>query len=107
MMIALEWDAQTNIRTGLQPATMPLTILAFTAEDTVKPDGSDAINTCLRFLPTDSALFFTQLDDRQLLKKQRQHLQPVVKWAHKEFGLQLATTDQMTARVAHSPEVGE
>ena len=49
---ALEWDAQTNVNTGIVPASMPLMTLASTAIDHVLVDPSDARKTCLSFLPT-------------------------------------------------------
>ena len=101
VMVALEWDAQVNKRTGIQPATMPLTVIAFTAIDTVLPDNSDAVATCLRFLPTDSALFLTSAEDRLLLKKQRQYLVPVVKWFNKTFQLDVKCTESFTSKISH------
>ena len=53
--VANEWDAQTCPIKGLQPATMPITSLAYTALDQIAVDPSSTIDNCIRYLPTDSA----------------------------------------------------
>jgi chaperone required for assembly of F1-ATPase len=102
--VALEWDAQTNVKTGIVPASMPLMILASTAIDHVLIDPSDARKTCLSFLPTDTALFQTTSGDRILLEKQRQSHEPILQWLHDTLGIKLDTTDAMVFRIQHSED---
>jgi chaperone required for assembly of F1-ATPase len=80
LSIAAEWDAQrAGNSKGIQPATMPLMTLAATAIDQILPDGYQVKKTCLSYLPTDTALFLTAETDRILLRKQRQHFQPILR----------------------------
>ena len=80
LSIAAEWDAQkAGNSKGIQPATMPMMTLAATAIDQILPDGYQVKKTCLSYLPTDTALFLTSETDRLLLRKQRQHFQPVLR----------------------------
>lgn len=102
--IALEWDSQTNVKTGIVPASMPLMILASTAIDHVLADPSDAKKTCLSFLPTDTALFRTTSGDRILLAKQKEYHEPLVQWLYEAFKVQLETTDSMILRLKHPEE---
>jgi ATP synthase mitochondrial F1 complex assembly factor 2 len=99
--IASEWDAQTDNRRGLQPATMPLMTLASIAIDQTSVDPTLARETVLKFLPTDSALFFTNDLDRILLANQKEHLQPVVDFLNRELGTEIQTTTQLTGRIQH------
>ena len=59
LMIANEWDSQTNQIKGIEPSTMPMMMLVSTAIDQIKNDPSFARETCLSYLPTDTALFYT------------------------------------------------
>jgi chaperone required for assembly of F1-ATPase len=58
---------------------MPLMTLAATAIDQILPDAYMVKKTCLSYLPTDTALFLTAETDRILLRKQRQHFQPILR----------------------------
>lgn len=80
---------------------MPTMIIASTAIDQVSTDPTEARTTVLRFLPTDSALFFTSDEDRILLKKQKGHFNPLIRWANKTFGLELATTQMIGGKLNH------
>jgi chaperone required for assembly of F1-ATPase len=95
MLIAGEWDAQTSKKRGIQPATMPFMTLAATAIDQVSTDEgrSRARATCMGYLPTDTLLFFTEARDRILLKKQKKHFDPLLKWFRQELQLPLNQTD--------------
>jgi chaperone required for assembly of F1-ATPase len=104
--IASEWDMQTNKR-GIQPATMPLMSLACTAIDQVSVEPDASINTCMNYLPTDSALFFAPPEDRILLRKQKEFYQPVIRWMKRSFHIELSTTQEFTAKLSHSPIVVE
>ena len=102
--IALEWDDQTNIVTGIQPVTMPLTTIAATAIDQICDNPDTAHNICLSYLPTDTALFFTHTDNRILLKNQRIHFKPLLRWLRSSFGIELNTTDKLGGRITHPDE---
>lgn len=104
MAIAAEWDAQTNVKKGITPATMPLMTIVSTAIDQVAMDRNHTIQTCMSYLPTDSALFYTHDLDRLLLKKQRQHFQPVIRSLKKNYGLELQTKHDMYGRIEHPEE---
>jgi chaperone required for assembly of F1-ATPase len=101
MAVAMEWDAQTDRKKGIQPATMPMMTLVATAIDQIAPgiykskrswsgccnvatifcviDPTHVRNTVLSYFPTDTSLFWTTTSDRILLKKQRQHFEPVLR----------------------------
>jgi chaperone required for assembly of F1-ATPase len=49
----------------------------------------------------DSALFFTTDEDRILLKKQKTHFNPLIRWANKSFGLELKPTQMIGGRIPH------
>jgi chaperone required for assembly of F1-ATPase len=104
MAIAAEWDAQTDENKGIEPVSMPLMTLASTAIDQIQPDRSSAIATCLKYLPTDSALFFTHDGDRILLSKQRKHLAPVVRWVSRQLRVEIPTTTEMVGRIPHTDQ---
>ena len=100
----MEWDAQTDVKIGIVPSTMPLMILASTAIDHVKVDPADARKTCLSFLPTDAALFKTTSRDRVLLARQKESHEPILNWLNDTFKVDLMTTDEMIFRLQHSEE---
>jgi len=100
--IAAEWDSQNDKNKGIQPATMPLMSIASTAIDQIQEDPLHARETCFKYLPTDAALFLTREDDRLLLKKQRQHLQPIVKWLSKKLDIELNSKHDIYGRINHS-----
>ena len=104
MLIAGEWDAQTSKKRGIQPATMPFMTLAATAIDQVSTDEGRgrARATCMGYLPTDTLLFFTEERDRILLKKQKKHFNPLLKWFRDELQVPLKQTDGgMVLKVGH------
>lgn len=103
LAIACEWDAQ-GVNKGIQPTTMPLMILASTAIDQISVNPEFTKSTCLKYLPTDTSLFYANNEDRILLKKQRQYLQPLVRWIHKSFEIQLSTTQSMSNMIKHPDE---
>eukprot|EP01036_Dinobryon_divergens_P028730 gene28730-37724_t len=83
---------------------MPLMTLVSTAIDQIAPHPDITIDNCMKYLPTDSALFFTTDEDRLLLSQQRQNYTPVVKWFNKFFKVQLEVTNSIFKRIEHSPE---
>ena len=102
-IVAAEWDGQSDKRKGIQPATMPFMSIASTTIDNISLDSLHARNTCLSFLPTDSALFWTS-EDNLLYKKQESSFQPIIDWLEKEFNTKLFTSDNMTIRLNHPEE---
>lgn len=103
MAVAAEWDAQTE-KKGLEPASMPLTTLSSTAIDQVLPNMEDIKQNCMRYLPTDSALFFTSEEDRILLSKQRKYLSPAIRHLNRQLRIELEPTTHMARRIEHSEE---
>jgi chaperone required for assembly of F1-ATPase len=101
----LQWDAQTDAKRGIQPATMPLMVLASTALDTVAPDRETVVRNILKYLPTDTALFLAPAEQRILLKKQRQHFDQLTRWARQEYGLDLRSSESLMGRLALPAEV--
>lgn len=99
-------DAQSDLR-GIQPASMPLMTLASTAIDQTRLDMEKMRYDCLKFLPTDSALFFAGDEDRVLLKAQRDQLAPVLARVEETLGVLLKTTQAMSGRIQHSLETVE
>ena len=104
LAMAAEWDAQKDNKRGIQPATMPLMTLASTAIDQVAVDPLPTRRTVLSYLPTDTCLFFTTAEDRILLKKQKQHFTPLVKWLRRAFDVECRTTESFAGRLVHPPE---
>eukprot|EP01038_Epipyxis_sp_PR26KG_P008666 gene8666-11709_t len=103
--IAAEWDAQTDYKKGIQPVTMPLMTLISTSIDQVSIRPDITIDNCMRYLATDSALYFTNDTDRLLLMKQKQNYLPVIKWWNRTFEIDLETTDSMSTKLLHPHEV--
>mmetsp|Transcript_16965 Transcript_16965/g.28746 ORF Transcript_16965/g.28746 Transcript_16965/m.28746 type:complete len:212 (-) Transcript_16965:167-802(-) len=101
MAIAVEWDNQADDRMGIQPVNMPMMSIASTALDQVKLDPETTINTCLKYLPTDSSLFLTNEMDRILLEKQKLNYLPVINWLNKELDTEIRTTDLMVGQIQH------
>lgn len=102
--IAAEWDGQIDKKKGIQPSTMPLMILASTAIDQVKVDSTHTFNTCMSYLTTDTALFLTSNEDRILLKKQKQHFQPILRTMKRAYGLEFTAKQDIYGRIKHSDE---
>ena len=92
LAIAAEWDAQLDTLKGIEPTTMPITQMMFTAIDQISVDREPTMNTLLGYLPTDTALFFTTDEDRILLGKQRQQLEPILRWLKRTFQIELKTS---------------
>jgi ATP synthase F1 complex assembly factor 2 len=90
---------QTNPNKGLQPVTMPVMGLVSTAIDQVALDRAVTVANCIKYLPTDSALFFTDSSDRILLKKQKLYLSRAIKALNRQLDVDLQTTQSMTGRL--------
>ena len=104
MAIALEWDAQTDTKKGIQPATMPLMTLASTAIDQVALDRTTIKRTVLSYLPTDTALFYAHPDQRTLLQQQRKTFRPLTRWLQEQYGLELLSSEGLTGKIQHPEE---
>lgn len=83
---------------------MPLMTIYSTANDQVVNDREYYIKTCMRYLPTDSCLFFTTEQDRVLLSKQKKYLMPAIKNVSRLIREKIEPTSQMTSRINH-PEI--
>lgn len=99
--IALEWDAQHGDR-GILPSSMPLMTLACTAIDQVMVNSTLTKQTCLKYLPTDTALIFASEDNRILLKNQRQHFLPIIRWIQQKYGVTLDVSQDVSTKIHHS-----
>jgi chaperone required for assembly of F1-ATPase len=53
-LVAAEWDYQTDQRKGIEPVTMPITQLFFTAIDQIAIDPETTRKVCMSYLPTGS-----------------------------------------------------
>eukprot|EP00607_Mallomonas_marina_P008103 CAMPEP_0182420430 /NCGR_PEP_ID=MMETSP1167-20130531/5226_1 /TAXON_ID=2988 /ORGANISM="Mallomonas Sp, Strain CCMP3275" /LENGTH=216 /DNA_ID=CAMNT_0024596363 /DNA_START=335 /DNA_END=985 /DNA_ORIENTATION=+ len=104
MAIALEWDSQIDNTTGIEPSAMPLMTLASTAIDQVSLDMETARRNCLQYLPTDTALFLATPEDKELLRLQRKHFRPLLRWLRKSYGVDLNTSSDMSGRISHSTQ---
>jgi ATP synthase mitochondrial F1 complex assembly factor 2 len=110
IVVANEWDAQTNPKRGIQPATMPFMQLASTAIDQVATEAGQkhAIDTVMAFLPTDTMLFFTTEDDRILLRKQKESFGPLLDWYTSDLGIELSISDgSFVSKLKHPVETYE
>ena len=99
--IGIEWDAQTDRRLGIQPVNMPLMSLASTAIDQVQFDSETTIRTCMKYLPTDTALFMTSDSDRLLLAKQKKMFTPLVEWYQHQLDVSLPFTSSLASKIDH------
>jgi chaperone required for assembly of F1-ATPase len=104
LAVAAEWDAQTDSRKGIEPVTMPMMTLASTAIDQVAVDPQPIINNVMKYLHTDSALYFTNETDRILLSKQREHLTPAIDWLSKTLDVKVETTRDVATKLVHPPK---
>lgn len=104
LAVSAEWDFQTDSRRGLEPATMPLTTLASTAIDQVQVNREDVVKTCLKYLPTDSALYFTDEADRILLNKQRKYLSPAIRYLNRHLQVNLEPVQHVAQKIQHDAE---
>lgn len=104
LAVAAEWDFQTDSRRGLEPVTMPLTTLASTAIDQVLVNREEVIQNCLKYLPTDSALYFTDEGDRILLAKQRKYLSPAIRYLNRHLLVNLEPTTAVASKIQHDAD---
>lgn len=85
---------------------MPFTTLAATALDQISTEEgrTRATATVLGYLPTDTMLYFTEEQDRILLKKQHKHYNPILSW-FRDAGVELCDSrGGMVLRMQHPEE---
>ncbi len=75
--IAAEWESQGE---SIRPQTMPLTQLAFTAQDRMQAETAAVQDTLIRFAETD-LLCYRALEPDDLAGRQARHWQPLLDWA--------------------------
>jgi len=102
-IIAGEWDAQDNCL-GIQPTSMAFMKLAATAVDQITPDREYTQQHCVSFLPTDTVLYFTDQEDRILLRKQEKHFKPLISWMNSEFNIDLNVSYGGMRKLEHSAD---
>jgi chaperone required for assembly of F1-ATPase len=107
LAVAAEWDMQVDHQKGIEPSTMPITTLCCTAIDQIQADPSHSRSTCISFLPTDTALFFAPEEERILLKKQRQHFNPILRWMKQQFKIEFSTSQNILGRIAQPVQTCE
>lgn len=83
---------------------MPLMTLASTAIDQVLVNREEVIQNCLKYLPTDSALYFTDEVDRILLAKQRKYLSPAIRYLNRHLLVNLEPTTAVASKIQHDAD---
>jgi chaperone required for assembly of F1-ATPase len=87
--IAAEWRAQTI---EIKPQSMPLTQLAATAIDRVRPRRAKIIDEVAAYAGTD-LLCYRATEPRELAAQQRAIWQPQLDWLNQRYGASLAVTE--------------
>jgi chaperone required for assembly of F1-ATPase len=87
--IAAEWDAQDS---EIKPATMPLTQLASTAIDRVRPRREGVIDEIATYAETD-LLCYRADSPVELAARQAKEWQPMLDWAAGQFDAALTVTE--------------
>lgn len=86
--VALEWDSQKE---ALKYHTMPVTNLCFYATDKPNGEKSVLVESCLRFLDTDTILFHSD-EPPGLADQQLQEWGPVITWAQDRYKVKIPHT---------------
>lgn len=86
--VAAEWDAQED---KIEPASMPLTRLAYTALDQIEAQREAAVEAVLAFAETELLCYRVE-EPAELAARQRTHWQPVLDWARLHFDAPLQVT---------------
>lgn len=87
--IAAEWDAQ---RETIDPETMPLTRLAFTAIDRIGGQRAAIIDGLLAYAGSDVLCYRAQ-GPRELVALEDATWQPILDWAAAQLGVRLAVSE--------------
>ena len=87
--IAEEWDAQVE---EIKPDSMPMTQLASTAIDRVRPRREEVIDSIAAYAGTD-LLCYRADGPAALVERQATHWQPLLDWAALHFDAPLSVTD--------------
>ncbi|MGB0671547.1 MAG: ATP12 family chaperone protein [Rhodospirillales bacterium] len=102
-----EWDSQDG---SIDPTTMPLTALVFTALDRIAPQPTALSEELKRYLGTDLVCYRAERPD-DLVAAQVQAWDPLLDWLEERMGVRLAVTsgvlaiDQDAATVARLAEL--
>lgn len=59
-LLACEWDFQTDKRRGIEPVSMPITQLIFTAIDQISLDPETTRKVCMSYLPTGAVWVYVR-----------------------------------------------
>jgi chaperone required for assembly of F1-ATPase len=86
--IADEWDAQAD---EIHPHTMPMTQLASTAIDRVRPRCDEIVDSIAAYAATD-LLCYRAGSPTTLVERQAAHWQPLLDWAALQFDAPLSVT---------------
>lgn len=87
--IAAEWDAQ---QTEINPATMPVTRMAFAAIDAVAPDHEPVLAEIIRYAGTD-LLCYRAAEPDSLALRQTQLWDPLLAWMDERYGARFALAE--------------
>lgn len=90
--IAAEWDAQRGL---IEPAKMPLTRLANSIIDGVAEEPGPVAAEIAKYLASD-LLFYCATGPAELVARQRQHWEPVLRWTGQTLGAQFVCTSGVT-----------
>ena len=83
--LAVEWDAQAE---KIDPNTMPMTRAANAAIDKVQHQHAAVADMLAEYGGTD-LLCYRADTPQELIDRQAQHWDPILDWAHREFGARL------------------
>lgn len=85
--LATEWRAQTE---EIAPQTMPLTKLAFTATDRVRPN-REAVIEQIAALANSDVICYRASEPKDLVARQSECWDPMLEWAESALGASLKT----------------
>lgn len=90
--VAAEWEAQGE---KINPASMPMTQLAFTAIDRVADNRALIIDELLNYLETELICHYGEVPE--LVAHQKKHWQKLHEWLQERFGINLPVTTSIQA----------
>lgn len=93
--VACEWAQQAD---EIEPRTMPLTSLAYTAIDRVTPQRALVIDEVAKYAETDLVCYRVP-HPRALVERQEATWGPLVTWAERRYDISLAVTESLLAVV--------
>lgn len=89
--LAAEWDAQTET---IQPAAMPITRLATTANDRMPELRKPAVNDITDYTGTDLLCYRAPKPD-DLIRRQHAAWQPPLDWMERRYGIRFEVTGSL------------